>query len=307
MVAARGNLTADLDRLLMVPLAILCRWHGVCKVITGCMRLSKLVLLVLLFVLAQALTIVTAICQEQGEKVNEPKDLIPKAQIMVIALGPVPARKYSNNNKRGDAAMLLPAIGEVPPSQLYYKAEDTYSTAPSKWRPFRIAFNNNSVMCDIRAGRDFLLYRKLASRYELYVVIPAGGVGTKRVVLLTSASLSSNPATPWNEKPKLTIVAMESASLRDKQFAIKNLSKIDVLHAFDQKVANVRPGQLIAYRRNRKGVLYHLAARYGSERKMIYNMAVHFERDSTLHLYVLYDAIPATNAGRLVGVFRMVL
>jgi hypothetical protein len=36
-------------------------------------------------------------------------------------------------------------------------------------------------------------------------------------------------------------------------------------------------------------------------------MAVKLGRGSGIHLYTLYDARPDTNAGRSVGVFRMVL
>ena len=301
MVAARRDLKTDLDRLMGLFFGVLSTWRRACDAIVCYASFTQPVLLVL------ALTIVTAMCQEKAVEEGEPKEPILKSQIMVIALGPVPARKYSKDKSRGDAFMLLPELGEVPPSQLYYKAEDHSSTASSKWRPLRIAFNNVSVMRDITAGRNFLLYRKRADNYEPYVIIPPAGDGIRRIVLLTPASLGSNQTMPWHRKPKVTIIAMGSPHLRDKQFAIKNLSQKDVLHAFDQELANVRPGQLIAYKRNRNGVLYHLAARYGSERKMIYNLAVNFERDSSLHLYVLYDALPTTNAGRSVGVFRMVL
>lgn len=256
-------------------------------------------------------TIFTAIIavgcdQSRGE---EP-ELTLQTKIMVVALGPVPPRRYSAGGNRGDAAMLLPQVGEVPPSKLYYQGFENdveNSQVTETWRPFQIAFNNTTAMRSIKAGEDFVLYKKLADAYEPYVTIPSGEAGMRRVIFLSPLSLLKNKNRPWMDKPHVTVIAPGVGRLKDKQFVIKNLSGMTVLHAFGDTIANVDPGQLIGYRRNHQGVLYHLAARYGKQRKIIYNMAVKLGRGSGIHLYTLYDARPDTNAGRSVGVFRMVL
>jgi hypothetical protein len=295
VVAARGNL-----KVMIVQLIQALAWAENCLFA----RYQSIVCdtyMMKLVVFMFGLSITTAVCDDNGEEAKS------ETQIMVIALGAVPARKYSNVGSRGDAAMLLPEVGEVPPNKVYYKSTTQKSGASSKWRPISITFNNTSVMYSIKAGRNLILYRKIASGYEPYVFIAPGEVGMRRVVLLTQPSLKENQIKPWQSKPKVTIITVESALLSNKQFAIKNLSRLNVIHAFDQEVANVRPGQLITYSRNRMGILYHLAARYGKQRKMIYNLALTFERNTALHLYVLYDANPKTNAGRSVAVLRMML
>ncbi|MDG1358767.1 MAG: hypothetical protein P8P36_11300 [Akkermansiaceae bacterium] len=253
------------------------------------------------------LSVVTALCEEGEVSGSDSDDERLETQIMVIALGSVPPRKYGRSGTQGDAAMLLPKEGEVPPNKLYYKSSAGGSLPSSKWQPLNVTFNNMSSMHFVPAGRDLVLYRKLARHYEPYVVIPSGEVGMKRAVLLTQDFSERNRGEAWHRNPNLTIIDRESASLRDKQFAIKNLSKMNVLHAFDGEVASVRRGQLIGYKRNKNGVLYHLAASYGARRKIIYNLAVNIRRDNALHLYVLYDADPGTNAGRSVAVFRIML
>lgn len=268
----------------------------------ACYRMLSRKVLVTIF-----MTIIAVACdQSRGEE----RELVLQTKIMVVALGPVPPRRYSEENNRGDAAMLLPQVGEVPPSKLYYHGLEEgkkNSKAEERWRPFQIAFNNATAMRSIKAGEELVLYRRLADGYEPYVRIPAGGVGMRRVVFLSPSSLLKNENRPWMDRPHVTIISPDTGRLKDKQFVIKNLSRVTVLHAFGDAIANVDPGQLIGYRRNRQGVLYHLAARYGKQRKIIYNMAVKLGEGSGIHLYALYDAVPDTNAGRSVGVYRMVL
>lgn len=268
----------------------------------ACYRILGRQILVTIF-----MTIIAVTCdQSRGEE----QELSLQTKVMVVALGPVPPRRYSEGKSRRDAAMLLPQVGEVPPSKLYYqglKDDVKNPKAVETWKPFQIAFNNTTAMRSIKAGEEFVLYRKLADGYEPYVTVPAGEVGMRRVVFLTPSSLSRNKNRPWMDKPHVTVISPDAGRLKDKHFVIKNLSRMTVLHAFGDTVANVDPGQLIGYRRNRQGVLYHLAARYGKQRKIIYNMAVKLGKGSGIHLYALYDAMPDTNAGRAVGVFRMVL
>ena len=79
----------------------------------ACYRMLGRKMLVTLF-----MTIIAVACdQSRGEE----QELSLQTKIMVVALGPVPPRRYSAGENRGDAAMLLPQVGEVPPSKLYYQ------------------------------------------------------------------------------------------------------------------------------------------------------------------------------------------
>ena len=51
------------------------------------------------------------------------------------------------------------------------------------------------------------------------------------------------------DRPQVTVISPDAGRLKDKHFVIKNLSRMTVLHAFGDTVANVDPGQLIGYRR----------------------------------------------------------
>lgn len=230
-----------------------------------------------------------------------------QSKLMLVALGPMPPRRYSEDTKRGDAAMLLPMEGEVPPNQLYYRVSDNAREASGKWMPFPLAFNNTTAMKSVKAGVELILHRKLADGYEPYVTIPELEVGMRHVVFLTPSSKGKSKHRPWFHGPQVTLVSPDSAGLTGKQFMIKNLSGKKVLHAFGESIASIEPGDLLAYRRSQSGVLYRLAARYGDKRHIIYNMAVRIDEESGAHLYALYDARAETNAGRSVGVFRMVV
>lgn len=227
--------------------------------------------------------------------------------LSIVALGPMPPRRYSEGAKRGDAAMLLPMEDEVPPNQLYYQAEGNASEALSKWLAFPVAFNNASACMVTKGGVEITLHRKHANDYKPYVTIPALKAGMRHVVFLTPRSGGRDGRSVWMERPQVTVISPDAAGLLGKQFIIKNLSDRKVLHAFGDSVRSIDPGDLLAYRRSQSGVLYRLAARYGDKRHILYNMAVRIDEGSGTHLYALYDARAETNAGRSVGVFRMLL
>lgn len=256
------------------------------------------------FIVILVVLVIPAKSVESREQTREP---LLERQVMLVALGPLPPRRYGQKIKRGDAAMLLPKEHEVPPNKLYYRAKGKDQDVAGEWVGLQLAFNNIAAMHSVEAGRDLVLYRKNPSGYERYVTVPAEAAGITSIVFLTPPSPGKNKSQSWLSKPHVTIISPSLPSLKGKQVIIANLSKLHVLHAFDEKVTSVDPGQIIAYHRKRPGVLYHLAARYGIEKKMIYNMAIRLESHAGAHLYALYDALPATNAGRSVGVFRLMM
>jgi len=253
-----------------------------------------------------AILMIAGISVEPVESREDSEEPFLERKIMLVALGPLPPRRYNQETERGDSAMLLPEKNEVPPNRLYYQIKGKDSDPQGKWAAIQLAFNNMAAMHSIEAEKDLLLYRKTSSGYEPYVNVPAGAAGVSSIVFLTPSSSKQNTSKPWLAKPDVTTISPGLPSFQGKQVIIANLSKLDVLHAFDEKLTRVDPGQIIAYHRKRPGVLYHLAARYGREKKIIYNMAIRLESHGEAHLYALYDAMPSTNAGRSVGVFRMI-
>lgn len=241
--------------------------------------------------------------QEERQKSNPNKD--STAEFAIVALGPKPTRKYSKPEDGGEAVMLLAQPGETPPSQLYFRnGEDKEKDC--RWNSLNIPFNNPSILRQIPSDRELRLYRKLSGEdhFEPYVTLPAIPATMRRIFFLMPSKFGS---TPWKESPKIRVLTLENADLIDKNFILINFSKHTVQHALDQKVESVAPEKIITYRQEEVGQLYRLAARYGKEQKIIYNTAVRLNQEGHIQLFVLYDGSPATNAGRDVGVFRMVI
>jgi|694.fasta_scaffold36836_1 hypothetical protein len=263
------------------------------------MTLGKLLMLIL------TLCCLASDAKAQGEqqKIDPTKDGI--AEFAIVALGPKPTRKYSKPEDGGEAVMLLAQPGETPPAQLFFrsgKSEDK----DGRWNALNIPFNNPSTLRQMPAEGELRLYRKLSGEdnFGPYVTLPAIPDTMRRIFFLMPSKLDS---TPWKESPKIRVLTLENSDLKDKNFILANFSSHTVQHAFEQKVESVAPEKIITYRQDEVGQLYKLAARYGKEKKIIYNTAVRLNQEGHIQLFVLYDGSPATNAGREVGVFRMVI
>lgn len=263
------------------------------------MTLSKLLMLIL------TLCCMASADEAQGEqqKSNPIKESI--AEFAIVALGPKPTRKYSKPEDGGEAVMLLAQTEETPPAQLYFRdGED--KEKDGRWNSLNIPFNNPSTLRQMPSDRQLKLYRKLSGEdhFEPYVTLPAIPATMRRIFFLMPSKFGS---TPWKESPKIRVLTLENADLIDKNFILVNFSSHTVQHAFEQKVESVAPEKIITYRQEEVGQLYRLAARYGKEQKIIYNTAVRLNQEGHIQLFVLYDGSPVTNAGRDVGVFRMVI
>lgn len=240
-----------------------------------------------------------------SEVMVEENNTVPQTEVAVISLGPTPPRRYSNAHKRGESVMLLPVAGEVPPARLFRRAGAS-AEQEGRWQPFNLSFNNPSPMSSIPAGKTLALFRKKAKgeEYERYVTIPAGEQGSRRVIFLTPSARGKQA---WVKPPKVWTIPLDAGNLQGKQFILQNLSQTMVLHAFGNKITEVRKKEIIAYQRAEAGMLYRHAARYGKQKKIIYNMALRLDEEGNTHLYALYDTNPDTNAGRSVGVFKTVI
>jgi hypothetical protein len=263
------------------------------------MKPGKPLKLVLIF----SCVTLAANAQEEEQEKNPPKGR--SAEIAIVALGPKPTRKYTQPEDGGEAIMLLAQPGETPPTQLYLRSGDD-DGKDGRWTSLNIPFNNPSILRQMPSDRELKLYRKLPGdhHFEPYVTLPAVPAMMRRVFLLMPGK---NDSTPWKETPKIKVLTLENSDLIDKNFILANFSSHTVQHAFQDTVESVAPDKIITYRQEEVGQLYRLAARYGKERKIIYNTAVRLNQDGHIQLFVLYDGSPATNAGREVGVFRMVI
>jgi len=247
----------------------------------------------------------TLISHGQSEPASEARDGAQTSEIVVIALGPRPQRKFRETDDGDAAVMLLAQPGETPPSRLFYQ-DDSIRDAEKKWTSFNLAFNNSSTFRKTVPGRELKLHQRKAGgeAYDVYVSLPAVPPASRTIFFLTPKSLGPKP---WEDFPAVRSLGLENAELADKQFILANFSKHSVQHAFEDSIEVVRPNQILSYQRDQVGQIYRLAARYGREQKIIYNTAVRLNEEGHAQLFVLYDANPETNAGRDVGVFRMMI
>lgn len=246
---------------------------------------------------AVALLFQYAVAQEGAAKAVEKLQL---TQILVVSVGPKPARRFGDKGQ-----MLLPSSGETPPAILYFKGKSATDKKPD-WQAFNVPFNNPSALKTIAPEKELVLHRKNkeSGDYEKYVVIPPGDVGSRRVFFLIPSTTGMNL---WDKQPLVRTIDLNAKSLQGKQFILKNLSGFTVLHAFEDSVTAVPSMKTISYTRPKSGELYRLAARYGTQKKIIYNTAVRLDSRGNIQLFALYNASPKTNSGRSVGVFRMMI
>ncbi len=259
----------------------------------------------LFFSLIGCLAVATAGDIKNGQDSDAGAAIKPLTEIAIIALGPMPPRRYLDEPGGDGPVMLLARPGEIPPARLYYKDKKP-AGRKAQWRPWSVAFNNPSVMRPVAPGEVLALYQKMPGNdeYRKYVSIPAAGEGSRRVVFLTA---SSQGAQRWHSIPLVSSISLSSKRMQGKQLILKNLSRFTVLHAFEGSVTSVPPLKTIAYQCAQTGELYRLAAQYGTHKKIIYNTAVRLGGGRYIHLFALYDADPQTNAGRSVGVFRTMI
>jgi len=230
----------------------------------------------------------------------------PNPEVAIVALGPKPPRTYREPADGSDPVMLLAKPGETPPSRLFYRSGGNREEGGGRWTPMNLAFNNPGALREIPADQELRLYREVPGEedYQHYTTLPAVPAGVRRVFFLLPSKFN---ATPWADAPRLKVLTLENSNLIDKQFILANFSQHTVQHAFDDTVEVVAPDRILAYQRDKVGEIYRLAAVYGNERKIIYNTAVRLSQEGHIQLFALYDANPATNAGRDVGAFRMTI
>ncbi|MBK1853494.1 hypothetical protein JO972_00830 [Verrucomicrobiaceae bacterium 5K15] len=255
-------------------------------------------------ILAWSISLMAA-TEEQSEQSTPEQELQHPTEIVIVALGPKPGRRFKESKGAEAPVMLLPQPGEIPPPRLYYKGKSA-TEKKSDWQGMNLAFNNPSAMREVTPEKPLILYRKLAGddEYEKYVTIPAGKPGSRRIFFLLPSTTGKKL---WNSPPLVRTINLDAEVFSGKQFILKNLSQYTVLHAFADSVTAVPPMKTISYTRPKTGELYRLVARYGTHKKILYNTAVRLDVEGNIQLFALYNASPRTNSGRSVGVFRMMV
>ena len=222
-------------------------------------------------------------------------------QIALIAVGEKPPRRYEKAVNGNEPRMLLPTSEEVPPSRLYYKGKG-FTDLKSNWKSLSVSFNSSANLIEVAPESELLLYRKKteSGEYEQYVNIEAAPIGSQRICFLL-------PQGDWSKSPNCKIWDLGEASIKGKQFVFINLSQKKVLQAFDGVVTEIGSMKNVAYKRGKSDKLFRLAARDRTSNELIFNTAVKGCTRNRANWFVFYDANPLTEAGRTIGVFRMII
>ena len=249
------------------------------------------------------------------------------AHLSLIALGPVPQRRYkisgkeisgkSKSDESGGIApqslnlnsipvLLPPLAGAVPPSTLYYKLP-TGSDGRS-WGRMRVGFNASTSVTKVHAGVPLSLNVKEGGStdgYQTYLNLPSLKPGTQSIVFLLP---SRKGKTPWKKMPSLHILDMDSQALLGKSILVKNFSNKSVLFSLDDNDSiRLKSGEQKTYELvHKKGRLHRMAATYLTKRVVIFKSSLRVP-DGSLSILAFHDAHPKTNGGKKVGVVRVVM
>lgn len=258
--------------------------------------------------------ILCSLCGSLGaQNINSVKgDESKQAGISIIAVGAKPARSYTDSG-----AMKLPQRGEVPPTQLYYRANEEGSgskvrSKKDQWQAIELTFNNSSVMTAMPAGRQLTFYQKGTSDYKKYLTLSALEEGERRVVLLTR---STSKDASWMSAPDQHEIGVAPSSAQQwegVQLVFKNLSSGRLVCGVGNSKKPLTRQKTLYYRDQDEG-LCRVVVHSEGDARAVYHTAIRIkgalgaEAGARPFLYVFYDADPKTNAGSKVGVFRMVM
>jgi len=252
------------------------------------------------------------------------------AYVSVVALGPVPQRKYKMPDAKdlekiagaggddrperkgqgkadsgaGEIPILLPPVsGSTPPSALYYKSPKPPSGG-NPWSRFRVGYNNATSISPVPAGITLELHkldRDNNSGYKSYMTIPPMVPASQVIIFLTPGDTGTRP---WRKDPRISALNIRSQALLDKNFIVRNFSsKAVALKLAGGEAEVINAGERKIYNVEQQGKYTQVAAIIASSRKPLINTVVRVPK-KTLTVLAFYDADPVTNGGKSVGVFR---
>jgi len=237
------------------------------------------------------------------------------AYVSVIALGPIPQRRYQMPKKLGHsgspesgsgkhAVFLPPLRGAVPPIALYFKSDHRLEDG-SGWNRLRIGFNNATGIQQVPSELPIKLYRRAegdSKSYVSYLVIPSLPAASQTLVFLLPRSRSEKP---WVKVPKLSLLNLGAKALRKKNLLVRNFSSEPVVFMIDaQKPRVLASGQRQSLKLTQNGRYHRIEAALATKESIsLINTSVRVP-DDALTVIAFYNARPETNAGKSVGVFR---
>ena len=276
-----------------------------------------------------ALLCCPSIVAEDGSKdtKKEERPAAESAHFSLIALGPVPQRRYkisgkeisgkSKSDESGDRApqslnlnsipvLLPPLAGAVPPSSLYYELLEV--SDDRSWGRARVGFNASTSVTKVHAGVPLSLSvkeRTSTNGYQPYLNLPPLKPGSQSIFFLLP---SRKGKTPWKKIPSLHTLDMGSQALLGKSILVKNFSNKPVVFSLDDNdPIRLRPGEQKSYELvHKKGRLHRMAATYLTKRVVIFKSALRVP-DGALSIFAFHNTNPKTNGGKKVGVVRVVM
>lgn len=245
----------------------------------------------------------------------------PKAHVTIIALGPIAKKRYHIPKRRKSAdhsgvedgaeeileeglpELLPPKPGESPPPALYYKGRKN----AKQYERIRVGFNNPASINKLKPNRSYQLYRRneeTGEDYESYFSIPALPEHSQTLMLLTQNTRRSNR---WFSKPVVNAIDLNSDKLKDAVLYMKNLSSERVyLKAGNEKETLLMPGADYVFQgKGGQSIIMLRAGKGRLGRIPLIRTGVRVPKGN-LTTFAFYNADPATNSGKSVGVCRVV-
>jgi len=163
-------------------------------------------------------------------------------KIAILALGPKPPRRYSDDNEI--TTLLLPKTSEVPPRKLYIKTTIGKSKGGQKLNLINVSFNNPPSFITILAGKRIKGLRKKGEEYLDYIDIEPLVADSVNLILLSPSGLSGNR---WVPKPHIRILQLSGRVFKDKEFAFINLSRRIIKSKFHDTEKLIQSGKRAIY------------------------------------------------------------
>ena len=218
------------------------------------------------------------------------------ARLAIIAIGPKPARRFSNTG----STILAPKEGEVPPRRLYFEIAQEEGREKIL-NSINVTFNNPSHFINVPANKSLRLLVRKKNEYIKYINTKPLAERSTTIIILRPEGVGDRR---WLKEPLKYEINLISEPFKNKKVAILNLSRRAIKSVFHEDRQVLEAGGFQTYESIKELGLHRIAAAYGKENKVIYNTAMRLNKNNQLIIFVLYDANPNTNDGRTVGVLR---
>jgi len=227
------------------------------------------------------------------------KSEVTQCRISIIAIGPRPPRRFGKDESgaiTGASTLLPPRKGELPPKKLFISK----STEQNQVKSIDVNYNATSRFITIPAYKTLKLRQKNENR-EDYLTIKPSESGSINLILLEPSSPSPQR---WSSTPKQLKINLTSYEFKEKQVVFINLSKRPIKSKYSDKEVILQPDQRYLHASQASKGLHHVSAYYSIQDKTILNSAMKLD-ESSMILFIFYNANPHTNDGRTVGLARV--